>query len=112
MKRNSKYALYISFVLATALFAMYEWKVLIFEPAKKKEAIVYSQCDKVFVRKTPFACNPGDLIYIDADVADKYCTDKIFSRTETSVYCIYNGKRDRERTGQLFRKEFSLKRDN
>ncbi|NVK23742.1 MAG: hypothetical protein HWE10_02335 [Gammaproteobacteria bacterium] len=65
---------------------------------------VYRQCDKVYVGKVPFACQPGDLIMVDADVADKYCTDKVFTKSEQGVYCIYNGIRDdRERKTPLFR---------
>jgi len=97
MNNVSKYALYMALILTLGLFSMYQWRGYLFEP-EGKDAPKYSQCEKVYVGKTPWACQPGDAIYVDADVADKYCTDEVFSRTKDSVYCIYNGHRDdRER---------------
>lgn len=102
MNSVSKYALYMALLLTAGLFAMYQWQGYLFEP-EKGETEVYSQCEKVFVGKTPWACNPGDLIFVDAEVADKYCTEDVFKRTDEHVYCIYNGKRDdRERQMPIF----------
>ena len=103
MNNVSKYALYMALLLAAGLLAMYQWRGYLFEPFAGQENKVYSQCEKVFVGKNPWACQPGDLIFIDADVADKYCTEEVFSRSEEQVYCVYNGKRDdRERQMPIF----------
>ena len=90
-------------MLSVALLLTYLWGRTLFE--EPDEAQRYYQCEKVYVGKIPFACQPGDAILVDADVADKYCTEEVFSRTEDSVYCIYNGIRDdRERKAPLFRR--------
>lgn len=74
--------------------AVYFWEVTVndFSPGEYKPK--YVQCENVYVRKSPHPCNAGDLIYIDLDVADKYCTDNVIARFEDSVYCQYNGFRD------------------
>lgn len=106
MNKLSKYALYMALVLASALFAMYQWRGYLFEP-KIEAPKQYSQCEKVFVGKNPWACQPGDLIFVDAEVADKYCTEEVITRDENTVYCVYNGKRDdRERTMPVFKSTF------
>lgn len=105
MNNVSKYALYLALLLISGLMAMYQWQGYLFEP-KAAEPKTYSQCEKVFVGKMPWACQPGDLIFVDADVADKYCTDEVFSRQQDTVYCVYNGKRDdRERHLPLFNRQ-------
>jgi hypothetical protein len=107
MKVNTRHSVYLLIILVVALYAMHEWRLYLDREYSQDEdgLPVYTQCEKVYVGKTPFACQPGDLIFIDAEVADKYCTDKVFSRTEDSVYCIYNGIRDdRERKAPLFKR--------
>lgn len=102
MTAKTKYTIYIILVFLSGLYAMYEWRGY-FQAANSDDLPVYSQCEKVYVKKTPFGCQPGDLIFVDADVADKYCTDEVFSRSKKGVYCVYNGKRDdRERKTPLF----------
>ena len=106
MNSVSKYALFLAIILTAGLFIMYQWRGYLFEPPMG-EIKEYSQCEKVYVGKNPWACQPGDLIYVDAEVADKYCTEDVFSRTKDAVYCIYNGHRDdRERTMPVFQKRF------
>lgn len=106
MNSVSKYALYMALLLTAGLFAMYQWQGHLFTP-KHDEMPVYRQCEKVFVGKMPWACQPGDLIFVDAQVSDKYCTEKVFSRSEETVYCVYNGKRDdRERQMPIFQRRF------
>lgn len=106
MNSVSKYALYLALLLSAGLFAMYQWRGYLFEPALP-EIKEYTQCEKVFVGKMPWACQPGDLIFVDADVAEKYCTEEVFSRSEDTVYCVYNGHRDdRERQTPPFKAMF------
>lgn len=106
MTKLSKYALYLALVLASGLFAMYQWQGYLFEP-KVERPKQYNQCDKVFVGKNPWACQPGELIFVDAEVADKYCTEEVITRNDETVYCVYNGKRDdRERRVPPFQKSF------
>ena len=94
---------YVLLLLLTAILAVaYSWGRTLYNA--EDEARIPRQCDSVYVGKIPFACQPGDLIFVDADVADKYCTEEVFTKTETAVYCIYNGERDdRERDPSLFR---------
>lgn len=80
------------FGLATCAVYFWEVKVNDFSPSQYEPK--YVQCENVYVRKSPHPCNAGDLIYIDSDVAQKYCTDNIIARFEDSVYCQYNGFRD------------------
>ena len=100
---NIPYTTYILLAfLGAALFVTYLWGKTLFEVSE--ETPRYRQCEKVYVGKTPFACQPGDSIFVDADVAEKYCTEHVFSENDESVYCIYNGVRDdRERKAPLFR---------
>lgn len=81
-------------LFSLAMIAMNYWEVtkVSFERSDYKPK--YSQCENVYVRKSPHPCNAGDLIYIDADVADKYCGRNIIGRFGDSVYCQYNGYRD------------------
>ncbi|GAB2991289.1 hypothetical protein [Psychrosphaera aestuarii] len=82
----------IAFAVAVAV--VYLWEVKVNDFSTKNYEPKYTQCENVYVRKSPHPCNAGDLIYIDADVADKYCTDNIIARFEDSVYCQYNGFRE------------------
>ncbi|WP_303521191.1 hypothetical protein [Psychrosphaera sp. 1_MG-2023] len=54
----------------------------------------YTRCASVYVRKSPHPCNAGDLIYIDSDVAHKYCTSNVIAKFDDSVYCQYSGFRE------------------
>jgi len=103
MQKSTKITLYIIAVLAAALIAMYQWGSYLVGGMSNEDIPEFNQCEKVFVGKVPYVCNPGELIYIDAEVADEFCTDQIFVRTDNSVYCIYNGNRpDRTRTINKF----------
>ncbi len=82
----------VAFGVAIAVVYFWEATVNDFTPASYEPK--YTQCENVYVRKSPHPCNAGDLIYIDADVAKKYCTRNIIARFEDSVYCQYNGFRD------------------
>jgi hypothetical protein len=104
LRTTTKYALYLVALLASALLAVFEWRAHLFDKDPQEDIPRYSQCEKVYVGKRPWACQPGDLIFVDADVADKYCTDEVFSRSDDSVYCVYNGHRDdRERHNPPFK---------
>lgn len=110
MQKSTKFTLYIVAVLTAALIAMYQWGSYLLGGMSSDDIPEYNQCEKVFVGKIPYVCNPGELIYIDAEVADKYCTDEIFVKTNNSVYCIYNGERpDRDRTIKMFNKRTEKK---
>jgi hypothetical protein len=88
---------------------MYQWRLYLSGETPSDDLPEYSQCEKVFVGKVPYVCNAGELIYIDADVADKYCTEQVFTRTKDSVYCIYNGERpDRKNKLKKFKKSTKL----
>lgn len=55
----------------------------------------YTRCESgLYVRKSPHPCNIGDLIYIDKDVAHKYCNDNRIAEFDDAVYCQYNGFRE------------------
>ena len=90
---------FLIFILAIA----YSWGRTLYN-AKNDDHRVPRQCESVYVGKVPYACQPGELIYVDADVAGKYCTEEVFAQSDNAVYCIYNGERDdRERQPSLFR---------
>ena len=89
-----KYVLYIVFWFVVAIIAIYQWERVANDFNPKAYTPKYTQCASVYVRKSPHPCNAGDLIYIDKDVADKYCTDNIIATFEDSVYCQYNGFRE------------------
>ena len=102
---STKTTLYIIAVLTAALIAMYQWGSYLVGGMSNEEIPEFNQCDKVFVGKIPYVCNPGELIYIDAEVADQFCTEQVFVRTDKSVYCIYNGERpDRDTPVKRFTK--------
>ncbi|MBU2916956.1 MAG: hypothetical protein ACJAZB_001305 [Psychrosphaera sp.] len=103
MKKNTKSTLYILALLTAALIAMYEWSSYLSKDVSYDDLPEFNQCEKVFVGKIPYACNQGELIYVDEDVADEFCTDKVFVRANGSVYCEYNGNRpDRTRPIKQF----------
>lgn len=82
----------LSFLFAVIAVLQYEQWVNDWDPRAYKP--LYTQCESVYVRKSPHPCNAGDLIYIDIDVAEKYCTDNIIASFDDSVYCQYNGFRE------------------
>lgn len=90
----NKALIYISlfFVFAIIGIIQYERVTNKWDPSAYKP--LYTQCASVYVRKSPHPCNAGDLIYIDADVADKYCTSNVIARFDDSVYCQYSGFRE------------------
>ena len=104
-----KTVFYIVALLTAALLAMYQWGSYLVGSISNEDTPEFNQCEKVFVGKIPYVCKPGELIYIDADVAEEFCTDEVFVRTDKSVYCVYNGNRpDRERTIKKFKKRTDL----
>lgn len=94
MHKNQKVAWYLIALLLAAFLAMYQWRHKISYFSQQDNTPVFNQCENVYVKKTPFGCKKGELIYIDVDVADKYCTDQVFVRNKKAVYCEYNGNRD------------------
>lgn len=90
----NKSVVYISmfFVFAVVAIILYERMVNKWDPKAYKPQ--YTQCASVYVRKSPHPCNAGDLIYIDRDVAEVYCTDNIIADFGDAVYCQYNGFRE------------------
>jgi len=89
---TSVFKIIIFFVVA--IIAIYQWERVANEWDPEAYTPEYTQCASVYVRKSPHPCNAGDLIYIDSDVAEKYCTDNVIARFEGSVYCQYNGFRE------------------
>lgn len=85
-------AILATFVLG--VLAVYFWEVSVNDFSPNEYEPKYVQCENVYVRKTPHPCNIGDLIYIDTDVAKKYCTDNVIAQFGDSTYCQYNGFRD------------------
>lgn len=105
MNRSIKYILSIVLIVPAIMLAAYFWQVSVDASPSQDDYPIYDQCEKVFVGKTPHVCYPGELIYIDAEVAEQYCTDEVFVRTKSHVYCVYNGHRpDRTRTIKKFKK--------
>jgi hypothetical protein len=103
MKKVSKPVIYIIAALSIALVVMYLWRSSLTEPVLTDYQPEFNQCEKVYVGKIPYVCNPGELIYIDAEVAEEFCTDEVFVKTEDHIYCVYNGVRpDRTRTIKKF----------
>lgn len=86
--------MYIGLVFVFAVIAIIQYERITneWEPGAYKPQ--YSRCASVYVRKSPHPCNAGDLIYIDIDVANRYCTKNVIARFDDSVYCQYNGFRD------------------
>jgi len=85
---------YILVLFVIAIIAIYQYERIANQWDPKAYAPKYTQCASVYVRKSPHPCTAGDLIYIDIDVADKYCTRNIIAKFDDSVYCQYNGFRD------------------
>lgn len=105
ISKTNKFAIYITLLLGSALLALNEWSMYLDKKEKRNAPQVYEQCANPYVMRTPHACNEGELIFVDASVADKYCTDVVFARTEQNVYCVYNGKRDdRDRQIKRFKR--------
>jgi len=103
MNRSKKPVIYILAALSIALIVMYLWRSSLADKKITDYEPEFNQCEKVYVGKIPYVCNPGELIYIDAEVAEEFCTDEIFVKTEEHIYCVYNGERpDRTKTIKKF----------
>lgn len=90
----NKIIIYICLFFVFAVIAIFQYERLTNNWQPKADIPTYSRCASVYVRKSPHPCNAGDLIYIDKDVAKKYCTSNIIATFEDSVYCQYSGYRD------------------
>jgi hypothetical protein len=79
-----------------AVSAIYQWAWYFDDDVNPDKTIPqYSRCESgLYVKKSPHPCNRGDLIYIDRDVAHKYCDANIIVEYDDAVYCQYNGYRD------------------
>ena len=90
----NKYLFFIIVSFIVAVIAIYQWERIAHNWEPQAYVPKYTQCASVYVRKSPHPCTAGDLIYIDIDVAEKYCTDNVIAKFDDSVYCQYNGFRD------------------
>jgi hypothetical protein len=89
-----KVVIYISLVFVFSVIAIFQYERITNKWDTKTYKPMYTQCASVYVRKSPHPCNAGDLIYIDSDVAAKYCTSNVIARFDDSVYCQYSGYRE------------------
>lgn len=86
----------IILVFIVAVSAIYHWAWHFDEDVNPDMVIPeYKRCESgLYVRKNPHPCERGDLIYVDRDVADKYCGENVIVEYDDAVYCQYNGFRE------------------
>lgn len=88
----------VSIIIFFVIFvsAVYRWAWHFDEDVNPEMAMPeYKRCESgLYVRKNPHPCEKGDLIYVDREVAGKYCGSNVIVEYDDAVYCQYNGYRE------------------